>query len=118
MTEAEQIDMIRSVLTRLFEALQSGNANQYRNLMSSSDRALMSEDDVAANMDGMREQLGGLITFAIEGVVLHSAAAHAAAHVSMNFDKVGHKIELYNLILEDSEWRLDFDFVELLTSGH
>ncbi len=45
-----------------------------------------------------------------------AAALHAAAHVTMEFDKSPPKTELYNLTLDGSEWRLDFDFAELL--GH
>ena len=101
-------------VTELLKALQAGDVAKYRSLMSDSDQELMSQEELSQSMATMREQTGRLLSFRVEGIVLHAEAAHAAAHVTLQFENAAPKTELYNLTLEDSGWRLDFDFAELL----
>lgn len=115
-TDAELESAVTQTVTRLLEALQAGDVQTYRSLMTNSDQQYMTEEELTQSMAEMREQAGALVSFRVEGIVLHAAALHAAAHVTMEFDKSPPKTELYNLTLDGSEWRLDFDFAELL--GH
>lgn len=113
-TQAEQEASAKQTVTSLLEALGAGNVETYRSLMSDSDQEMMSYDVMAENMAAMRKQSGGLISFRIEGVVLHAAARYAAAHVTLEFKNGSPQTELYHLTLEESGWRLNFDFAELL----
>ena len=101
-------------VTELLKALQAGDVEKYRSLMSDSDQEFMSQEELSQSMAAMRDQTGRLLSFRVEGIVLHAEAAHAAAHVTLQFENAAPKTELYNLTLEDSGWRLDFDFAELL----
>jgi len=115
-TDAELESNAIQTVTRLLEALRIGDVRTYHALMSDSDQQYMTEESLGQSMAAMREQTGALLTFRVEGIVLHTAALHAAAHVTMEFEKLPLKTELYHLALEGSDWRLDFDFAELL--GH
>jgi hypothetical protein len=63
------------------------------------------------------QQAGRLVSYEVEGVVLHEAAGHAAVHVRLEFEKSGVKTELYNVTRENDAWKLDFDLAELLEGG-
>ena len=107
----------RETVTQLLEALQASDVEKYRSLMCDSDQEILTQEEVDLGLAAMREQNGRLLSFQIEGIVLHAEAAHAAAHVTLQFENAAPKTELYNLTFEDSGWRLDFDFAELRGSG-
>jgi hypothetical protein len=104
-------------VTDLLEALRAGDVAKYHALMTASDQGMMSVEDLGQTVSAMREQSGPLISFTVEGTVMHAAAGHAAVHVTLEFEKTGAKTELYNLAFADGAWRLDFDFAELMGGG-
>lgn len=112
--ETELKAAAEQTVTSLLEALKESNAENYRLLMSDSDQEMISADLLAENMAAMREQSGRLKSFRIEGIILQTAARYAAAHVNLEFENSLPQTELYHLTLEDSGWRVNFDFAELL----
>lgn len=116
-SEAELTDSATNTVVQLLEALRDGDAARYRALMSDSDQQYMTEEVLSENMASMRESTGPLLSFKVEGMVLHAAAGHAAAHVTLEFEKTTPQSELYNLTLQATGWRLDFDFAELMGLG-
>lgn len=117
MGEAALEEEIRRTVTNLLNALQEGDVQGYRALMTPSDRQYMSEEALAENMRAMEASMGRLIRFQVEGVVLHPEARHAAVHVSLDFANLPTRTELYHLTADTGEWLLDFDFAELLGHG-
>lgn len=116
MNEAVELERAaKQSVTDLLTALQAGDVEKYYSLMSTADQAFMSLDALRSSMASMHEQTGRLLSFQVEGVVMHAAAGHAAAHVTLNFEHVPSQTELYHLSLEESSWRLDFDFLGIAT---
>lgn len=104
----------RATVAALLTALQGEDVEGYRSLLSNSDQEYMPLEVLRDNMAAMKEQAGKLLSFEIEGIVPNPAAGHAAVHVRLNFENMPPKTELYHVTNDDGEWRLHFDFEELL----
>jgi hypothetical protein len=114
LTDAEMEAGAAETVRELLAALAAGDAHAYHALLCEADRTVMSEEALQGSFQALRDDGERLVSGRVEGVVLHRAAAHAAVQVSLEFARGGPKTELYNVILEDGAWRLDFDFDELL----
>lgn len=104
-------------VNQLLAALSRGDYTAYRALLSESDQEIMTEDALRESIRMQEQQAGRLVSYAVEGVVLHEAAGHAAVHVRLDFEKIGTRTELYNVTRENDTWKLDFDLAELLEGG-
>ncbi len=101
--EAEVVAMV----ARLLEALQRNDAPAYHALLTDDDQEILDLAAIEQNMAAMRTDMGRLVSFKVEGVVLYLGVNAASANVTLDFENAGTKSELYSLERDESGWRLD-----------